>query len=53
VNVEKIKENIISIIDENKEKIITIGRDIYDNPEIGYKEYETMFNVYRIDLCEE
>ncbi|MBU5438704.1 amidohydrolase [Tissierella sp. MSJ-40] len=47
MNVEKIKENIINVIDENKEKIIAIGRDIYDNPEIGYKEYETTEKVFK------
>lgn len=46
MNIERIKENIIRVIDENREKIIAIGRNIYDNPEIGYKEYETTEKVF-------
>lgn len=35
------KKLINSIIDENRDKIISIGRTILDNPEMGYKEYKT------------
>ena len=32
-------------IEENKEAIINIGRKIYNNPEFGYKEFETTKSV--------
>lgn len=37
----QLKEMVIKTIDENKDKIIKIGRKIYANPEFGYKEFET------------
>jgi amidohydrolase len=33
-----LKEKICKVIDENRESIIQIGRKIYANPELGYKE---------------
>ncbi len=41
MNRNKLKEKVIRAIEENKEKIIEIGRKIYKNPEFGYKEIET------------
>ena len=38
---KELKEKIIKAIEENKDKIITVGRKIYANPEYGYKEFET------------
>ena len=36
-----LKKEIFSIIDKNAEKIISIGRTIWQNPEPGYREYKT------------
>lgn len=36
-----LKSKVISAIDDNKDIIINIGRKIYENPELGYKEFET------------
>lgn len=38
---DHIQELIIKAIDEHKDEIIAIGRDIFANPELGYKEYRT------------
>jgi amidohydrolase len=38
---EIIKAKIIAAIDENKDLIFDIGRKIYKNPELGYKEFGT------------
>ncbi|WP_423363327.1 amidohydrolase [Mycoplasma sp. P36-A1] len=46
MNKEQIKEQIIKTIDDNKEKIINVGREIYKNPEFGYKEVKTTNAVY-------
>ena len=35
---ELLKKKICDTIDANREKIIEIGRSIYANPELGYKE---------------
>ena len=44
-DINKIKEDLLLIIDEYKDEIINIGRDIYKNPELGYKEiYATNFS---------
>lgn len=38
---EELKKRVISAIDENKENIINAGREIYKNPELGFKEFKT------------
>lgn len=38
---EVMKTKVIAAIDENKDLIFNIGRKIYKNPELGYKEFET------------
>jgi amidohydrolase len=38
---EIMKAKVISTIDENRDLIFQIGRKIYQNPELGYKEFET------------
>lgn len=44
-NINEIKENLLLIIDKHKDEIIDIGRNIYKNPELGYKEtYATNFS---------
>jgi amidohydrolase len=41
VNMDKIEEQIIAIIDKNQEMINSFGRDIYTHAELGYKEFRT------------
>lgn len=41
MNKEQIKEKLLGVIDENREKIIAIGEKILKNPELGYKENKT------------
>ena len=41
----QLKERVIRAIEENKDIIINIGRKIYNNPEFGYKEFETTKSV--------
>ncbi len=36
-----VEQKIIGIIDDNKEKIISFGRDLFANAELGYKETKT------------
>lgn len=38
---EELKKRVIRAIDENKENIINAGREIYKNPELGFKEFKT------------
>jgi len=42
---EELKQQVLKVIEENKDLIINIGRDIYKNPEYGYKEFETTKKV--------
>lgn len=35
------EQKVLDIIDKNSEKIIAIGKKVLDNPELGYKEFET------------
>ena len=37
---EKLKEKLISAIDNKKQKICDIGNYIYNNPELGFKEFK-------------
>lgn len=37
----EIKAKILEVIDANQEKIIEIVNEIYQNPELGYKEKKT------------
>lgn len=48
------EENIISIIDSNRDTIIEFGRDIYHHAELGYKEFRTSqkFNEFISKLSE-
>lgn len=38
---DQIEKRIIALIDQNREKIISFGRDIYTHAELGYKEFRT------------
>lgn len=41
MNKKELKELVCREIDKNKEKIIGIGQKIFENPELGYKEFKT------------
>ena len=41
MNKELLKQKICNVIDENKDKICKIGQHIFENPELGYKEFMT------------
>lgn len=41
LKMDAIEQKIIEIIDQNREKIIDFGRDIYFHGELGYKEFRT------------
>lgn len=38
---KELKEKVIRAIDESRESIINVGREIYENPELGFKEFKT------------
>ena len=38
---DKIEQKIMDLIERHKDEIIAIGRDIWNEPELGYKEYQT------------
>lgn len=41
MNRKELKEKVIHAIDESRESIINVGREIYENPELGFKEFKT------------
>lgn len=41
ISKDEMKSKVIFTIEENKDLIIDIGRKIYANPELGYREFET------------
>ena len=41
MNLDNHKRNVCKIIDENKEKLISIGEKIFIKPELGFKEEKT------------
>ncbi len=41
MNIQELKQKIIKVIENNSEKIISMGEKIYNNPELGYKEFFT------------
>ncbi|WP_042277122.1 M20 family metallopeptidase [[Clostridium] dakarense] len=41
MNKQQLKDLVIKTIDDNRDKIIEVGRGIYETPEYGYKEYKT------------
>ncbi|MGL6120855.1 MAG: hypothetical protein ACRC0V_10145 [Fusobacteriaceae bacterium] len=44
---DSIKKRVLEAIETNKELIIEIGREIYKNPELGYKEFKTTEKVVK------
>src|SRR6056297_3596951 len=41
MDAKALKGKICEAIDENRDRIIGIGREIFSNPELGYKEFKT------------
>jgi len=41
MSLSALENRVIEAIDKNSEKIISIGKSILKNPELGYKEFET------------
>ncbi len=41
MNKEQLKKKVCQVIEDNKEKIINIGNEIFAHPELGYKEFKT------------
>ena len=41
MNKEQLKQKVLETIDKNRETIISTGEKIFDNPELGYKEFDT------------
>lgn len=41
MNLENIKKQCLDAIDNYRDEIIKLGRDIYENPELGYKEFKS------------
>lgn len=41
MDINELKKHVIEEIDKNEDNIISIGRKIYENPELGYKEFNT------------
>ncbi len=41
MNKEQLKKKVCQVIEDNKEKIISIGNEIFAHPELGYKEFRT------------
>lgn len=37
----EIEKKVLDIIDKNSERIIAIGKKVLENPELGYREFET------------
>ena len=45
---EELKKRALEAIDKNKDKIIEIGDSIFNEPELGYKEFKTAAKVKKI-----
>lgn len=43
---DKIEAKILKIIDEHRQQIIDFAEDIYQHPELGYKETRTASKVF-------
>ena len=37
----EIEKKVLDTIDENSEKIISLGKKVLDEPELGYREFKT------------
>lgn len=38
MNIQELKQKVLKVIEDNSEKIISVGEKLYNNPELGYKE---------------
>lgn len=41
----ELKRRVIDVIDNNRDRILEVGKEIYSNPELGYKEFKTTETV--------
>ena len=41
MNINELKARVVQAIDDNKDTIIKVGREIYSTPEFGYKEFKS------------
>ena len=48
MNKVELKKKVCEAIDKNGEKIMALGREIFENPELGYKEYKTAALVEKV-----
>lgn len=48
MTVEEIKSLVCEVIEQNKEKLFAIGDSIFENPELGYKEFATSEKVVNV-----
>lgn len=39
--INELKDKVVKAIDDNKDQIIKVAKDIYSTPEFGYKEYKS------------
>ncbi|ERI95997.1 hypothetical protein HMPREF0262_03679, partial [Clostridium sp. ATCC 29733] len=44
---QQIKAAVCAAIDQNRDKLIALGKDIFSHPELGYKETRTSSLVQR------
>lgn len=45
MELQEMKQRCMRIIDENREEIIRLGKEIYQTPELGFKEFQTQKRV--------
>ena len=45
---EQLKQKACEAIDQNREKIVALGRSIFSEPELGYKEFKTADKVKKV-----
>lgn len=54
----ELKKEVCTAIDDHREDILSIGRSVFLNPEMGYKEYRTselvknVFSLLSIEYCD-
>jgi len=59
VNKNELKKLVLEAIDNHKDEIIEVGRKIWANPELGFKEFKTaqlvkdIFAKYNVDYRSE
>lgn len=42
---KELKKRVVDVIDDNRSEILKVGKEIYSNPELGYKEFKTTETV--------